>query len=231
MGQVKSSKRSVPGQQPLTFGKVKPELDKALQYLKTCDDYTTTKARKALETIGNALEEVDDIGEKPVTSYLVKQGFGELFPRMWSGLCAFLENEKWGQQGYKSLEEMLGTYCTFTDPCHELAAELGKCGSIPLLLAGLGKLEIYFEDEDKFEPIEDVVAYIIGILFISISQCSSNRKIFRDAKAFDILKEYLKLQNKTVSGFSLMILAYVVDESESSVLATGDGIVARLWST
>ncbi|XP_072050151.1 uncharacterized protein [Amphiura filiformis] len=201
---------------------VKQALDKALQYLKTCDDYTTTKAKMSFIKIVNAHKDEDDVSNKQIALHLIDQGYGQLFPRIWNGLCGFLEKEKWKDNGYKNLRYMLGGYHTYGKCCPELAAELGKNGSIPLLFAGLGKLEIYFDDE------EELHVFITRILFFSISQCSRNRKIYQDANAFAICKKYLKSKNRVVSFNSMLILAYVVDESESGILATSDGGIARL---
>ncbi|XP_072050587.1 uncharacterized protein [Amphiura filiformis] len=211
-----------------TLEEVKPDLDKALQYLKMCNDFTTHKVGNALLAIYTAVCEYENrsVQHKKV-SYLVSQGFGQLFGKMWSGLSGFLERTKWEEDGFANLELMLNTYFNFTDYCSELAVDLGKLGSIPLLFAGLGKLEKYFEQKE-FVTIQGLLQGMLFLLDNSISLCNSNRKIYRDAGAVSIFKRYLKSQNAMVRVVSLTILAYVVDEAESAILATSDGGVAIL---
>ncbi|XP_072050787.1 uncharacterized protein [Amphiura filiformis] len=204
-----------------TFEEVKPVLDEALQYLKTCSDFSTPQATKALQ----AIEWLKYEG----VSYLVTQSFGQLFGRILGGLSGFLEREKWAEDGFANLELVLGACISLTDNSPELGAKLGTYGSIPLLFSALQKLETYFEQNEEFRIIKLLTISIFGILHNSIRlNCNSNCKIYRDAQAVGICKKYLKSQNALISTFSLMILAYVVDESESGILATSDGGVAIL---
>ena len=67
---------------------------------------------------------------------------------------------------------------------------------------------------------------MFGILHNSIRLNSSNREIYRNAGAVDILKEYLNQSPVLVSTKALMVLAYLVDEKESRILAKSDvGVV------
>ncbi|XP_072022260.1 uncharacterized protein [Amphiura filiformis] len=203
---------------------VKKSIDKAFKYLQKCDDYTSSKAEAALSTIWQS--QTGDINQ--IGLYLSTQGYGQLFGRMWSHLCGFLTREQWGKAGFSNLNLMLQTYLNFTDICPELCVELGKCGSIPMLFAGLKELGNYFEQEKEFKMIKGPVQNILFLLCNSISRASSNRKFFREADAYGIFKKYLTSQNGMVSLLSLMILAYVVDDTESGVLATSNGGVAIL---
>ncbi|XP_072051437.1 uncharacterized protein [Amphiura filiformis] len=210
-----------------TLEEVKADLDEALQYLKTCDDFTTPEVQHALSTIEISAFSDDSVKDK-IQLYLVSHGYAQLFVRMWSGLSEFLEKEKWEDDGFSMLEAMVRSYLNCTDGSPELCVELGKCGSISMLFSGLNKLEMYFEEGDEFESIAHFVQTILFLLCNCISRSSSNRKIYQEANAVAIFKKYLKSQTVLVSLLSLMILAYVVNDSESAILATLDGGVAIL---
>ena len=203
-----------------TFEELKPGIDKALHYLKTCEDFTTDEAQKSFEVLQNASFPSGCSNRHKVAKYLTGEGFGQLFVTMWNSLCEFLDREKWETSGYTNLVDILVCYQNYCGHCPELGVELGKHGCIPLLLAGLEKLKAYFNEKSEFEIIQYVVSSIFSILHNSIRQCRVNRDIYRKAGAVDILKVYLK--QFSVSTDALMTLAYIVKESESEILAESD---------
>ncbi len=139
-----------------------------------------------------------------------------------------LDRDKWRGIGFSNLEYLLDTYLNFTDVCPELSDDLCKYGNIPALFAGLQKLDKYFEIKNEFKSIKPIVETILFLLCNVVARCNSNRKVYQEAGAFAVFEKYLKLENGLVRLLSLMILAYVVDESESSILATSGGGVATL---
>ena len=212
-----------------SFEELKPEIDKALQYLETCKKFTSSQATEAITLIESTRKyssrPCDD--QRRLGLYLVSKGYAQLFVKMWNGLCRFLEREKWKEVGFFNLKYMMLTYVTFTDQCPlEAGAEMGNHGCISLLFGGLKKLEAYFTEEAEFAIIMHVIQNIMATLYNSIHQCRSNREIYRELGAVGILRKYIKSANDTVSLLSLMILPYIVNESESGILATRDGGVA-----
>ena len=211
----------------MALGTVKeliPEIDKALQYLKTCEDFTSYDATESFKVLRKASE---GSSCRAVGMHLIGEGFGQLFVKMWNSLCGYLDREKWRQRGYINLLLMTACYFNYTDNCSELGVELSKNGCIRLLLAGLDKIKMYFNQESDFE-VAHKFGSIFGILHNSIRLCSGNREIYRNAGAVDILQEYLKQSSVLVSTRALMILAYIVKESESDILAKSKVGVATL---
>ena len=208
--------------------KQKPGINEALHCLKTCQDLTTNKANESLKILENVSYSSVCSNRHEVAMHLIGKGFGQLFVKMWNSLRGYLDREQWGQRGYEALALMTCCYMNFTDVCPELGAELGKYGCISLMLAGLEKLKVYFNQESEFQIILPVVNCIFGILHNSISLCSINREIYRNVGAVDILKEYLQQYPVRVSTVALMSLAYIVNEEESGILAKSDAGVATL---
>ena len=208
-----------------TFKELKPGIDEALQYLKACDDFQTDAAKMALQLLEKVSFPSECSNRREVALHLIGEGFGQLFVKIWHSLCEYLDREKWRQRGYTNLARITGCCHNYTDVCPELGTELGKFGCIPLMLAGLEKLKMYFSKQSEFIIIQNVVGSIFGILHNSIRICSGNREIYRNAGAVNILKSYLK---EPISTYALMILAYIVNESESEILAESDVGVATL---
>ncbi len=152
--------------------------------------------------------------------YLVSKGYGELFSTVWNALSEYLEKDKWGGNGFRNLKRLMLT-CFKSSSCCKLNAELGTTGGISLLFAALSKLEAYLDEEKDYETIKNFLLWILVTLHYSIVQCHKNLKIYREAQAFAILKKYLRMQDST-GKFSVMILAYVVDEPEREILSTCD---------
>ena len=208
-----------------TFEELKPRIDEALKYLETCDDFTTNTAQESLKVLQQASYREMCSDRLKVAMHLVGEGFGlNFFVKMWTSLCEYLEREKWEQRGFKALERLTCCYHNYTDVCPELGAELGKNSCIPFLFQSLEKLKMYFNKTAEFKIIRNVVSDIFGILYNSIRLNSSNREIYRKLGASDCLKEYLK--QPFVATDALMILAYIVNEHESKILAESDvGVV------
>ena len=209
-----------------TFEELKPGINQALCHLKNCKDFTTKKVNESLEVLENAGYPTGCSNRCEVAMHLIGEGFGQLSVKIWCSLRVFLEREKWRQRGYRNLARMMSFCHNYTDVCPELDTELGKYGYIPLMLAGLEKLKLYFNQESDFKIIQHVVSNIFGILHNLIRLCSGNREMFRKAGAVNSLKEYLK--HPAVSTKALMILAYIVNESESRILAESVVGVATL---
>ncbi len=204
-----------------TLQEVKPRLDEALQYLKTSDDFATQDAWTAFNTLVECWDDEEHMKDK--AAYLHENGFGQLFAKIWNGLSGYLEKDKWGQDGLQILQVMLKSYNQYGAFCPGLSAEIGKQG-IHLILAALGKLEIYFEDEEARAPVDNILSNLFLIVYNSVSRCKSNYTIAREANAVAVFQKYLKSEDLAFSTVSLMILAYITDESESGILASEGGV-------
>ena len=207
-----------------SFKELKPNIDEALKTLDKCRSFATSEANKSFRVITSSCEHdvcpCDD--QHALGMHLVNQEFAILFARIWNDLRVFLRKDKWGQLGFKNLELIVYLGANFTYHCPtELGAEFGKQACIPLVLEGLRKLKPFFEQNDSDALI---INYLSRCLFVtlhnSIRQCNNNREIYRKAGAVDFLKGMMKSNKAWVRVFSLLPLAYVVDESERDVLAS-----------
>ncbi|XP_072051356.1 uncharacterized protein [Amphiura filiformis] len=202
-----------------------------MQWLKTCDDFSTEKATTVLSAIADAegYGKCSCNDQHQLGMYLKREGFAELFAKIWKSLYCFLERENWRQIGFTNLGLLLRISINFTFHCPaELGEDLGVHGCIPLLLEGLRKLKKYFNSEIEMALLRDIVGNVFGILYNSVRKCSTNRENYRKARAVEDLTEYLKYENAAIKVQSLLILAYVVNESESSILAKAEGGIAKL---
>ncbi|XP_072051357.1 uncharacterized protein [Amphiura filiformis] len=213
------------------FGELKPGIDRAMQWLKICEDFSTEAAAKALSVIERSGEfnECPCENQHQLGLYLKKEGFAQVFAKIWKDLLRFLERDNWRQTGFTNLRLLVGIGINLTNHCPaELGADLGIHECIPLLLEGLQKLKKYFNTGSEMVLLQGVVGDVFGILHNSIHKCSSNREIYRKGRAVEDLTEYLKYENASIKLQSLVILAYVVNEPESSILATAEGGIAKL---
>ncbi len=200
---------------------VTPKVNKSLQFLKTCNDYTTPLANRSLQAILNEVDITDRQKKRKKVLYLVSEGYGELFSTIWNALSGYMEKDKWGEDGFLNLRCLMCAYFRSCDCCPELCAELGNSGSISLLFACLNRLEAYLDNEEDFETIKEFMYHILLTLYHLILLCPKYLKIYREAQAFAILEKYMRRKDLS-SLLSFMILAYVVDESERGILGTFD---------
>lgn len=207
-----------------SFKELKPNIDKALKSLEKCTNFATSEANKSLRVITNSCEHdvcpCDD--QYGLGMHLVDQEFAKLFARIWNDLRVFLRKDKWEQLGFKNLEQIVYLAANFTYHCPaELGTEFGKQGCIPLVLEGLRKLKPYFEQNDSDVLIINYQTRCLFVtLYNSIRQSNNNRDVYRKAGAVDFLKGMMQSKKAWVRVFSLLSLAYVLDESERNVLAS-----------
>ena len=137
-------------------------------------------------------------------------------------------------QGLINLKELLGIVQCFADASPEFAASLGKCGAIKLLFDELKKLKsMHIQFADKNSTLFKFVFCILAVLYNLIRHCSSNLKFYRNSDAVPILKGFLKQdedgdENKDEGEEAkswlqlrlLLVLAYVVKDEESEILAS-----------
>ena len=199
----------------------KPGFDTSLEYLKSCEDFTTKKTFKQL----NNLDGLECNTQRELGIYLMENGFARLFPKMWDALSDNLMKPNWGTQGFTNLECMLISYMCITNDSQEFGEELLTVGCIDRILNGLGKLtEQIQSNSDKGRKL---VKPILGILQNVIRLNSSHRNVYRKANGLPIVKRCLDISIKEVKTDALLVLAYIVDETESQILSE-KGVVSIL---
>ena len=116
----------------------------------------------------------------------------------------------------------MSTYINFTDISSELSGELGKTDCISLLVGALDNCQQ--ELLSDCDMLERTVTIVLNV----IQNYSDNVRVFRKANAVPVLKKYLDHEKPTVKIKVLTILAYIADETQSSMLQTVDGAVTLL---
>ncbi len=211
----------------LTMEDLKPKLDEALQFLNTCDS-TAANMGEFIHKLDDQVKKLHEDHRKEFTAYLCKQGYGRQFGKMWKALSGYLKKDKWEEDGFQILCSMMSGYFIFVFSCTDLAAQVVN-QDILCILASIDELRVHYEGKDSHEPIDNLMFYMFGIIYSSVSMSSnSKRKLVREHNAVEIFEKYLKSQHDGIRLLSLMTLAYIVDESESNILATSDGGVASL---
>ena len=203
---------------------VKPQIDKAVQFLQTCDDFSTKQVGRSFSTLcdlggsGFVTCDLTDLG-----LYLIETGYVILFPKLWKELQVFMEKDKWKTQGFENLCNMLTSYMNVTHESVELSDELMKFDTNRLLFAGLQKLD--YKDIRTYEIIDP----ILGILQNVIRLNSSHRSLYRNENGVAILETFLDSPKIELKTDALLILAYIVDEKDNKHL--GDkGVLGFLVS-
>ncbi|XP_072020800.1 uncharacterized protein [Amphiura filiformis] len=201
------------------------KLDGALDYLKKCTDFITLEVYEKLYLISYQCGNSDALAK-----HIDDAGFGLLFPKLWGELSGYLYEENCNPpacQGLANFDIMLSSFVNWSYDSHYLSATLGKCGAISLLLKGLEKIIPYHEQGNK--DIATAEQWIFGILQNAIQKCSSNREIYRDSNAVSIMEGYLKLDARWQME-SILVLAFIINDSESALLASS-GISVEILTT
>ncbi|XP_072025529.1 uncharacterized protein [Amphiura filiformis] len=104
----------------------------------------------------------------------------------------------------------------------DLGLSLGKVGGIQLLLSGLKQIKSMHDQGVEILPaLSNVTRRIVMILHNAIRLCSANVTTYRLNNAVSVLKGVLKI-DKTLQVLSLMVLGYVVNDTESKMLAAAE---------
>ena len=205
----------------MALDKVRPQVNEAVQFLKDCDDFTTIEAYKHIETIQNYTHPEGTPCDDPValSKHISEVGFDLLFPKMWDALFNFFDVKQVDTQGFKNLNMFSIAFTALSMYSPEICASLGKCGAIPKLFEGAEKAKsFYVHQKPQSDVFQDTRDNILIILINAIRLCSDNRAVYRNNNAVAILKSYLEI-DEVWRLYSLTILAYVVNDAESEVLA------------
>ena len=203
--------------QKKTLSEVIPEIDRIIESLKTCDDYTSEQTHRYLKTIDNYSYPWKHA--TALANHMTKAGFGEIFPAMWKALCSDLPEVEDTSGKKQVIIVMLRVFTNLSDESPELGIVLGKCGGIQLLFDGLKKMISAHDEVAENVHLNDITTSMLQILHNAIRFSNHNRTIYRNCNAIEILKSCLRLTLSLWKLFALMILAYVANDSESGLLA------------
>lgn len=205
----------------MALDKVRPHVNEAVQFLKECDDFTTVEAYKHLETIQNYVHPEGTPCDDPValSKHISEVGFDLLFPKIWDALVGYFDVNQVDTQGFKNFNMFSIAFTALSMYAPETCASLGKCGAIRKLFEGAEKAKSFYVNQTpQSDVFQDTRDNILIILINAIRLCSDNRAVYRNNNAVAILKSYLEI-DEVWRMYSLTILAYVVNDAESEVLA------------
>ncbi|XP_072042189.1 uncharacterized protein [Amphiura filiformis] len=209
----------------MSIEELKAKITNNLQCLQQCTDYTTSDAAcEAADDNNDVLLSIlnQPDKQKALAKHVARLNLGTLFKRVWESLSRFITKKH--SQGYAYFGIILEMYVNITDISPEVSKELGEVGCIRLMLQAMETFGIDYNGD------AGPLYYITTILLNSIQDCTENITIYRRANAVSIYKRYLDSENMEVKTDSLRILAYIVDEEESSLLQTTNDAVAFLLS-
>ena len=212
------------------YEQAKTEIDASLQYLKSCDDYSTKAAMLQLEKLrkaSNISRSLNDEYDAKLADHLIKKEFAQLFVKIVTSLQDHDSNGS-NDAGHK--EQCLAhikSVCTqFTcgPVFNAFKLELVHHGAIALLLGGMNTSSERQTDSEVISTIQT-----LNILCNCVT-CPDSivRTTYRKANAVPIVMKCLKSHEMMVTMTSLSILARVVNDEESDVLASTEGCIEHL---
>ncbi|XP_072044654.1 uncharacterized protein [Amphiura filiformis] len=204
-----------------------PVIDEAIDYLKKCNDFTTEEVYSKLYLIDSYCSFRNNQCDNPdaLAKHIDDAGFGHLFLELWGKMSGYLDagiryhgySSPQAGTGFVNFNMMLSSFSAWSSDSPQLSATLGKCGAISLLLKGLEKIIPHHGKGNA--DIAKTELHILGILQNAIHKCPSNRDTYRKSNAVSILEKYLKFDTSLQMN-SLCILAFIVNDSESALLAS-----------
>ena len=193
-----------------------PEIDESIQYLKSCEDFSSDVAYRHMNRLNFNKRESDCEDPVGLRKHIGSTGFGSHFPKMWKSLCTYMDEDD--TKGYHALKAMLLMFANIADSSPELGVSLGECGGIPLLFSCLKQVKDRLTDDIR-RGVNAIAHYTFMILHNAIRSCPSNIIHYRNSNAVAVLREFIELgiywQFK-----SIVVLAYVATESEKSEFAS-----------
>ena len=201
------------------------KVGKALQVLQKCDDFSSEESCKAFETI--TIESVDESKRQAMGDYLAGIGYANLYVSVMEWLKGMeVASDKDGSDDFKFIGEMMGGYWNLSDGSPLLCRRLGECGVIDLIFEDLKDTDIAIMavNQLKKEKKRHHLFAKLGILHNCIRLVPDNRAVYRQAGAVKVLTQFVQAEKVAVyvKTICLLILAYIVDETESEKLATNE---------
>ena len=213
------------------YEQAKSEIDASLQYLKSCDNYSTKAAKLQLKKLWDASDICRSLNKEykaNLADHLINKEFAQFFVKIVTSLQDHDSNGS-DEEGHKDqcLEYIKGACTNFTTytSFNPFRLELVHHGAIALLF---GSMNISSERQTDSEVISTIDT--LNILYNCV-KCPNSivRTTYRKANAVPILMEYLKSHEiMMVTMTSLSILARIVNDEDSDVLASTEGCIEHL---
>lgn len=215
----------VQGLQMFEIETKKKNVSAAVKFLQECEDLSSQKSFEAFESI--TLASIDESRRQVLGDYLAGLGYAELYLTVIQWLRSYKSSDE-GLKEPKFVAEMMGGYWNFSDGSSMLCQRFGKSGVTAVLIEQLTDVEEakIAVKQLKETRIRHHLFAKLGILHNCIRLCSDNRPVYRKANAVSILTNFVQAQNVAVyvKTICLLILAYIVDETESEKLASSGAV-------
>ena len=212
------------------YEQVKTEIDASLQYLKTCDNYSTKAAMlqlKKLEEASDISKTLNEEYEAKLADHLINKEFAQLFVKIVTSLQDDESNASDDDEHKEQCLDHIKVACinlTCYTGFNPFRLELVHHGAIALLLGSMNTSSERQTDSEVISTIDT-----LNILDNCVNYPDSIvRTTYRKANAVPILMKYLKSHEMMVTMKSLSILARVVNDEESDVLASTEGCIEHL---
>ena len=212
------------------YEQAKTEIDESLLYLKSCDDYSTKAAMlqlKKLEEASNISSSLIDEYRVKLADYLINKEFAQLFVKIVTSLQDNESNAS-DDDGHKEqcLAHIKGACTQFTcgPGFYPFTLELVHHGAIALLLGSMNTSSERQTDSKVISTIDTLC------ILENCVKCPDSivRTTYRKVNAVPVLMKYLKSHEMMMTMKSLSILACIVNDEESDVLASTEGCIEHL---
>ena len=212
------------------YKQAKSKIDASLKNLKRCDNYSMKAAMLQLEKLEVASNICDSLNEKyeaKLADHLINKEFAQLFVKIVTSLQDH-DSDGSNDDGHKEqcLAHIKGACTQFTcgPGFNPFRLELVHHGAIALLLGSMNTSSERQTDSEVISTIDT-----LSILNNCVN-CPDSivRTTYRKANAVPILMKYLKSHEMMVTMTSLSILACIVNDEESDVLASTEGCIEHL---
>ena len=218
------------GEAEMSYEEAETKISASLQYLKNCDNYSTGEAMcqiNQLAVVSNICGSLNTEDETKLADHLINEEFAQVFVKIVKSLHDDDDSEyDDGGQKEQCLGDIKGACTSFTcgPNFHEVRLALTRHGAVALLLEGLNASNQIETDCELTSTIDTLY-----ILYNCVTNPDSIvRTIYRKANAVPILMKYLKSHEMMVTMASLSILARIVNDEESDLLASTEGCIEHL---
>ena len=212
------------------YEQAKTEIDALLQYLKSCDNYSTKAAMLQLAKLGEASDISKTLNDEytvKLADHLINKEFAQLFVKIVTSLQDDDNNGSDDERHKGQCLDHIKVACihlTCGPGFNPFRLELVHHGAIALLLGSMNTSSERQTDSEVISTIETL------LILDNCVNCPDSivRTTYRKANAVPILMKYLKSHEMMVTMTSLSILAYIVNDEESDVLASTEGCIEHL---
>lgn len=194
------------------------------------EDFTGSSTRAELKVIQRQTQYSTDIVlSRRIVDKITKFGFAHVFLKVWKSVNGVEYLQMDGLLAFKNLQTALSIVWNCSDKSSSLCEVLVRCGVLQLFLHELSSTRYKHSLLDSENELYLVKAYL-GILHNIVRLCTESRQLFRNSNAVPILRAYLNNCHGLVKTKAYLILSYIIDEHENSIINADDNNIAYILS-